>query len=101
MSGIDPATLPDALRLNWARGRRRGCPSSAGGGAIVKRTSPRTRRLKVGDTLTLTTPTRAKLELPITGVVKDDGGLIADIAVPLARWRARSTSARTPSGWWA
>ena len=85
VSGIDPQTLPELYRLQMQKGSQDAVSQlGASGGAIVKKDFADDEGLKVGDTLQLTTPTRAKLELPITGVVKDDGGLIADIAVPLA-----------------
>jgi putative ABC transport system permease protein len=84
VSGIDPATLPELYKLNVEKGPQ-DAVSQLGttGGAIVKKNFAEDEGLKVGETLTLTTPTRTKLELPITGIVKDDGGLIADVTVPL------------------
>ena len=84
VSGIDPATLPELYRLQVEKGPQDAVATlGTTGGALVKKSVADDEGLKVGQTLSLTTPTREKLALPIAAIVKDDGGLVADVSVPL------------------
>ncbi len=84
VSGIDPTTLPELYKVKVSKGPQDAIQQlETSGGAVVKSGFADDHHIKVGDTLSLTTPSRQKLELPVTGVVKDDGGLIADVSVPL------------------
>ena len=83
ISGIDPATLPELYRLQPKKGPDDAVARLGTGGAILKEDFAEDEKLEVGDTLALTTPTREQVRLKVEGIVKDDGGLIADVAVAL------------------
>jgi len=54
----------------------------AGGTTLVaKKSFADDQKLKIGEAVTLRTPTRKKLTLRVGGIVKDEGGLIADYAL--------------------
>jgi putative ABC transport system permease protein len=82
VTGIDPATLPGLYRIKVEDGPR-DAVERLSGGVLVKQSVADDEDLKVGDTLVVTTPTRETLRLPVQGVITDDGGLIADVTVPL------------------
>ena len=83
VSGVDPATLPQLYRLQPQKGPDDAVARLGADGAVIKKGFADDHGIKVGDTLALTTPTRQKLRLTVDGIVKDDGGLIADVAVAL------------------
>ena len=84
VSGIDPVSLTRLYKLQVKDGPQDAVAQlGTTDGAVIKKAFAEDHGLKVGQTLSLTTPTRAKIQLPVTAIVKDDGGLIADVAVPL------------------
>ena len=84
VSGIDPATLPGLYSINVEKGPQDAIQQlGSTEGVVVKKGFADDHGVKVGETVVLTTPTRQVLRLPVLGVVKDDGGLVADVSVPL------------------
>lgn len=83
ITGIDPRTMPRLYRLRPEQGPDDAVARLGANGAIVKQDWAEDEKLKVGDTLTMTTPTRKKLKLRIEGTVKDEGQLIAPVSLAL------------------
>ena len=100
-------------KVKVEKGPQDAIPQLAGGTTLVaKKSFAEDQKLKVGEAVTLRTPTRKKLTLRVGGIVKDEGGLIADYAVSNAdarprlrraqgRDRARRRRARAPTRAWS
>ncbi|MCD6725936.1 MAG: FtsX-like permease family protein [Solirubrobacteraceae bacterium] len=85
VSGIDPRSLPELYRVTIEQGPRDAVSGlGSGSGALVNKRFAEDRGIAVGDPLTLRTPTRATVRTRVVAIVKDNGGLIADVTVPNA-----------------
>ncbi len=85
VTGIDPANFERAYRTTIEKGPENAIRAlSAGRTAVVKKGLAEDENLKVGQVLTLRTPTRRTVRVRVGGVVKDEGGLVSDLTVSKA-----------------
>jgi putative ABC transport system permease protein len=83
VTGVDPATFEQMYKVKVEEGPQNAIQDLAGGSTLVaKKSFAEDQKLDVGEAVTLRTPTRKTLQLRVGGIVKDEGGLIADFAVP-------------------
>ena len=82
VTGVDPATFEQMYKVKVEKGPQDAIRRLAGGTTLVaKKSFAEDEKLKIGEAVTLRTPTRKKLTLRVGGIVKDEGGLIADYAL--------------------
>ena len=68
ISGIDPATIADFYRFTWSKGSERSLEQLGTDGAIVTKDYAEGEHLKVGSTVSLTTPAGDQHELVVRGI---------------------------------
>ncbi len=85
VSGVDPVTMPNLFRLQVEDGPQDAVQQLAGGRTvIIKKGFAENENLDVGDPLTLRTPTRRTVQVRVGGIVKDEGGLLANLTLPIS-----------------
>jgi putative ABC transport system permease protein len=68
ISGIDPATIADFYRFTWLKGSERSLGQLGTDGALVTKDYAESEHLKVGSTVSLTTPAGDEHELVVRGI---------------------------------
>ncbi len=83
VTAVDPQTIPRLYKLTIEEGAQDAVEQlTAGGTAVVKKGFAEDKKLKVGESLTLRTPERRTVSVRVGAIVKDEGGLVADVTLP-------------------
>jgi len=80
VSGVDPATLGAVYNVDWVDGSDATLRALGPRDALVNKRWADDHGVSVGDRLALTTPTRARLALDVTGIY-DDRAVLAPVTV--------------------
>ena len=82
VTGVDPGTFESMYRTKVEKGPDDAFRYLANGATLVaKKGFAEDQGLELNDVVTLRTPTRRTLRMRVGGIVKDEGGLVADVAV--------------------
>lgn len=84
VTGVDPATVQDALDITWSEGSNRLLSELGPGRAVVSDDFADANDLSVGSRLTVRTPTARQIHVEVTGIYDAAGGLLADVTLPNA-----------------
>ena len=77
--------MPSLYKLTIEKGPEDAVAQLAGGATtVIKKGFAEDKKLKVGDPLTLRTPERTTVSVRVGAIVKDEGGLVADVTLPTA-----------------
>jgi putative ABC transport system permease protein len=68
ITGIDPATIAQFYRFQWAPGSERALDRLGAGGAVVTDDYAKSEKLKVGSGISITTPTGDKRRVAVSGI---------------------------------
>lgn len=82
ISGVDPRTVNDVFRVEWKDGSSELLTSLAAGQVLISERFADKHDLKVGQELTVRTPTDKRLSLAVRGIYDDGAGLLADMTLP-------------------
>jgi len=84
VSGVDPATLPSIYKVDWKKGSDATLRELGPGETVVKDKWAKDNDFKVGQTLTVLTPSDRTVRLTVKGTYEDDAQLLTDLTVPNA-----------------
>ncbi len=87
ITAIEPSTFERTYRVEWKQGSGATLLGLGGTGTILTKSYADAHHLKVGQTLSLLTPTRRQISLRVLGITSDNTRLLGDltISLPLAR----------------
>ncbi len=88
ITAVDPATFGQVYRIEWKQGSSATLQALEANGAIVSEGYAKSHRLKVGQTVTLLTPTERHVSLIVSGIVTDRTRLLGNMTISLALARA-------------
>jgi putative ABC transport system permease protein len=84
-AGVDPSTLAEVYRFDWAQGSPATLSGLVPGDAIVERETARAAHLKVGDRVTVATETGLQTTVTVRGIYKDQA-VLRGFALPRAEF---------------
>ena len=98
ITAIDPTTFERVYRVEWDKGSKGTLLGLGTSGTVVTKEYAKAHHLKVGQALSVLTPSNKRVNLKVLGTVDEKSGVLQDltISLPLARER-RSGSAKTRS----
>ncbi len=83
VTAVDPQTMPRLYKLTIEDGPDDAVEQlSAGRTAVIKKGFAEDKKLKLGERLTLRTPERKTVSVRVGAIVKDEGGLVAELTLP-------------------
>jgi putative ABC transport system permease protein len=87
ITAIDPSSFGRVYRVEWEHGSNATLLALGGRGTILTKSYAEANRLKVGQRISVLTPTDREVSLTVVGVANDNSRLLGDmtIALPLAR----------------
>ncbi|MFI4985068.1 MAG: ABC transporter permease [Solirubrobacterales bacterium] len=87
ITAIDPETFGRVYRVEWKQGSNATLQSLGSGGTILTKGYASPHHLKVGQTISVLTPTDRRVSLRILGIASDNARLLGNltISLPLAR----------------
>jgi putative ABC transport system permease protein len=87
ITAIDPASFEQVYRVEWKHGSNGVLLGLGNSGTVVTKAYADAHHLKVGQSVSLLTPTNAHVTLTIRGIANDNARLLGDftISLPLAR----------------
>jgi putative ABC transport system permease protein len=81
VTGVDPATIDKVFNLTWEEGSAATIRALGPREVLLAKDWAKDHDRQVGDTVDVTTPTGAQLQLRATGIYDDKAGLFADLTV--------------------
>jgi putative ABC transport system permease protein len=87
VTAVDPSTFGQVYRIEWKQGSPATLLSLGSSGTIVTKGYAEAHHLKVGQTVSVLTPSERNVALTVRGIAGDNARLLGDltIALPLAR----------------
>jgi putative ABC transport system permease protein len=87
ITAIDPQSFDRVYRVEWKQGSNATLLALGDGGTVVTKSYASKRKLKVGQTVSVLTPTDRHVRLTILGIAEDNARLLGNltISLPLAR----------------
>ena len=87
ITAIEPSTFVHAYRVEWKQGSNATLLGLAGNGTVLTKGYASAHHLKVGETVSVLTPTDHRISLTVLGIANDNARLLGDltISLPLAR----------------
>jgi putative ABC transport system permease protein len=87
ITAIDPATFQQVYRVEWKHGSNAALLGLGNSGTVLTKSYASAHHLKVGQSLSLLTPTNKHVSLTVRGIANDNARLLGDftISLPLAR----------------
>jgi putative ABC transport system permease protein len=82
VSGVDPLTVDQVLRLDWKKGSPSTLRKLGPREAVVDDAWAKSRGIGLGDTLRIRTPIQKTAVYTVRGAVKDNADLVGDVLVP-------------------
>jgi putative ABC transport system permease protein len=88
ITAVEPATFEQVYRIEWKQGSNSTLQSLGSDGVIVTKGYAESKHLKVGQTISLLTPTERHISLTVRGIASDNARLLGDLTINLALSRA-------------
>jgi putative ABC transport system permease protein len=87
ITALDPTSFERVYRVEWDKGSPRTLLELGTTGTVVTKEYAKANHLKVGQTLSVQTPSNKRVSLKVLGTVKEESGVLQDltISLPLAR----------------
>jgi putative ABC transport system permease protein len=87
VTAIDPSSFTSAYRIDWKQGSNATLGTLGTTGAVLTKTFADSHHLKVGQTLSVLTPSDRRIALVVRGIASDDARLLGNLTItlPLAR----------------
>ncbi len=82
VTGVDPRTLPSIYRVDWKKGSPATLRTLGPTDTVVSDKWAKDHGVKVGETLTVLTPSDRTVALTVRGTYKDDAQLLQNLTVP-------------------
>jgi putative ABC transport system permease protein len=88
ITAIDPSTFEHVYRVEWKKGSNATLLALDSDGAIATKSFAESKHLKVGQTISLLTPTNRRISLTVRGIASDNARLLGNLTINLALARA-------------
>jgi putative ABC transport system permease protein len=88
ITAIDPRSFLRAYRIEWKQGSNATLLTLGEGGTLVTHEYAKSHHLKVGQTISVLTPTDRHVRLRVRGIVSDEARLLGDLTIVLALARS-------------
>jgi putative ABC transport system permease protein len=88
ITAIDPATFEKVYRVEWKHGSNGTLLGLGADGVVVTKGYAESKHLKVGETISVLTPTEKHVSLIVRGIASDNARLLGDLTVTLSLARA-------------
>ncbi len=87
VTAVDPSSFERVFRVEWKQGSPATLLGLGSSGVVLTKTYASAHHLKVGQTISVLTPSNMHVSLTVRGIVSENAGLLANltIALPLAR----------------
>ncbi|HUA74597.1 MAG TPA: FtsX-like permease family protein [Solirubrobacteraceae bacterium] len=81
VTAVEPSTFASVYHIEWVKGKSVPLSSLTDGTVIVKKDFAKSHHLKVGQTISVLTPTSRAVSLRVVGIVKETFGLLQDMTI--------------------
>jgi putative ABC transport system permease protein len=88
ITAIDPSTFERVYRVEWKSGSNATLLALGSSGTILTKSYADSKHLKVGQTLSVLTPTDRRVPLTVRGIVSDNTRLLGDLTINLSLARS-------------
>jgi len=88
ITAIDPSTFEQVYRVEWQHGSNATLLGLGSDGAVLTKSYADSKHLKVGQTISVLTPTNRHLSLTVRGIATDNARLLGNLTIDLALARA-------------
>ena len=88
VTAVDPAGFARAYRIDWDSGSSSALTGLGSTGTILTKTFANAHHLRVGDRLSVLTPSGSTVELVVRGIATDNARLLAQLTITLALARS-------------
>jgi len=87
ITAIEPSTFGRVYRIEWDKGSNATLAELQGNGAIASKSYAKSHHLRLGQTISVLTPSNQHVPLKVLGVVDEEFGVLQDLTItlPLAR----------------
>jgi putative ABC transport system permease protein len=83
ITAIDPSTFERVYRVEWKKGSNATLLSLGSDGTILTKSYAESKHLKVGQSLSVLTPTGKRISLTVRGIASDNARLLGELTVSL------------------
>jgi putative ABC transport system permease protein len=84
ITAIDPSTFQQVYRVEWKKGSNATLLGLGSDGTILTKSYADSEHLKVGQTLSVLTPTNRRIPLTVRGIASDNARLLGNLTINLA-----------------
>jgi putative ABC transport system permease protein len=88
ITALEPASFSRVYRIDWKHGSNPVLDSLGSTGTVLKDSFASANHIRVGQTLSVLTPSGRRIPLVVRGTVTDNAGLLADLTITLALARS-------------
>jgi putative ABC transport system permease protein len=84
VTAVDPTSFAQVYRIEWERGSAATLRSLGEAGTILTKGYASNHHLRIGQTISVLTPSERRVRLTVRGIAADKTRLLGDITIPLA-----------------
>jgi putative ABC transport system permease protein len=88
LTAVDPASFAQMYRINWDSGSNATLATLGSSGAVLNKSFATAHHYRVGERLSVLTPSGGHVALRVRGIATDDAGLLADLTITLGLARS-------------
>jgi putative ABC transport system permease protein len=88
ITAVEPSTFERVYRVEWKRGSNATLLALGSSGTILTKSYAESKHLKVGQTLSVLTPTDQRVALTVRGIASDNARLLGNLTINLALARS-------------
>ena len=88
ITALDPASFSAVYRIDWDRGSDATLDGLATSGTVLTKSFASANHLRVGETLSVLTPSGRRIHLAVRGIATDNARLLADLTITLTLARS-------------
>jgi putative ABC transport system permease protein len=88
LTAIEPSTFAHVYRVEWDKGSNATLEGLGNGGTIVKKSFAKTHHLKLGQTISVLTPSNKRVALRVLGLVKEEFGVLQSLTISISLARS-------------
>ncbi|HEV7585959.1 MAG TPA: ABC transporter permease [Solirubrobacteraceae bacterium] len=83
ITAIEPSTFEQVYRVEWKKGSNATLLGLGSNGTILTKSYAESKHLKVGQEISVLTPTDKRVSLAVRGIASDNARLLGDLTIPL------------------
>ena len=88
LTAIEPATFARVYRVEWDKGSNATLESLGNDGMLVKKSFAKAHHLRLGQTISVLTPSNKRVSLRVLGLVKEEFGLLQNLTISISLARS-------------